>query len=415
MKLPLEVCSDSSPSPGFRERLPPIRGQKGKTCRGASDLLGSRQSTEDSPRTPDMSGQQRRSNSFAEEEAALESGTASYLSIGAGSNSSSGKQRSGVTLPVRSRATNPSSGLPASSFEFAAASFSQDVRDIREGSYRLGSLALSDDLPSVASVGTRKVAQSPKPKKPSDTFADASFGAIDPASLASPSNAPSALAQSLQANDVSTSPESNTTTPRVSSLALPSMSSEDAHASPSSAGSASTRQRTRSSSLSSQATQHATPAKPAAPVVESTAPALRPLIHQRSGDERQPLLPKIAESASPNRLSGLASRLSVKEKVQSTWQSYKKRWSQGQAPSFDLWSAITAPIPFLPSTLLGILMNLLDGVSYGLIMFPKTPQFLQFGGISVSMFVSSTLSLTNRGPLLSLSPSGCLGSSSLAA
>jgi len=45
----------------------------------------------------------------------------------------------------------------------------------------------------------------------------------------------------------------------------------------------------------------------------------------------------------------------------------------------------------LPAVFLGMLLNILDGVSYGLIMFPPTPVFEHFGGIGVSMFFASTI------------------------
>lgn len=44
----------------------------------------------------------------------------------------------------------------------------------------------------------------------------------------------------------------------------------------------------------------------------------------------------------------------------------------------------------IPAVILGVLMNILDGVSYGMIMFPtNVPVFAEFGGIGVSMFFVS--------------------------
>ncbi|KAK4702198.1 sulfate permease, SulP family, partial [Phenoliferia sp. Uapishka_3] len=46
----------------------------------------------------------------------------------------------------------------------------------------------------------------------------------------------------------------------------------------------------------------------------------------------------------------------------------------------------------IPAVILGTLMNILDGVSYGMIMFPTNiPVFANFGGIGVSMFFVSCL------------------------
>lgn len=45
----------------------------------------------------------------------------------------------------------------------------------------------------------------------------------------------------------------------------------------------------------------------------------------------------------------------------------------------------------IPAVLLGMLLNILDGVSYGMIMFPSNDIFTNFGGIGVSMFFVTTI------------------------
>ncbi|KAF9652510.1 hypothetical protein BDM02DRAFT_3089083 [Thelephora ganbajun] len=45
----------------------------------------------------------------------------------------------------------------------------------------------------------------------------------------------------------------------------------------------------------------------------------------------------------------------------------------------------------LPAVLLGVLLNTLDGVSYGLIIFPTSGVFADLGGLGVSMFFVSTI------------------------
>lgn len=45
----------------------------------------------------------------------------------------------------------------------------------------------------------------------------------------------------------------------------------------------------------------------------------------------------------------------------------------------------------IPAVLLGMLLNILDGVSYGMIMFPSNDAFPNFGGIGVSMFFVTTI------------------------
>ncbi|KDE09826.1 hypothetical protein MVLG_00224 [Microbotryum lychnidis-dioicae p1A1 Lamole] len=56
----------------------------------------------------------------------------------------------------------------------------------------------------------------------------------------------------------------------------------------------------------------------------------------------------------------------------------------------DLKQGARDSVTALPAVILGVLMNILDGVSYGLIMFPTNlPRFADFGGIGVSMFFVS--------------------------
>ncbi|CAD6885542.1 unnamed protein product [Tilletia caries] len=53
----------------------------------------------------------------------------------------------------------------------------------------------------------------------------------------------------------------------------------------------------------------------------------------------------------------------------------------------NLKAMVTEPITVLPAVVLGLLLNLLDGVSYGMITFPNSnPIFAHFGGDGVAMF-----------------------------
>ncbi|KAH8103202.1 hypothetical protein DFH11DRAFT_1657067 [Phellopilus nigrolimitatus] len=45
-----------------------------------------------------------------------------------------------------------------------------------------------------------------------------------------------------------------------------------------------------------------------------------------------------------------------------------------------------AALRSVPTVLLGVLLNVLDGVSYGMIMFPANAVFPAFSGVSVLMF-----------------------------
>lgn len=58
----------------------------------------------------------------------------------------------------------------------------------------------------------------------------------------------------------------------------------------------------------------------------------------------------------------------------------------------DVADACAEPIRLLPATVLGVLMNILDGVSYGLIIFPSYPLFADMGGeTGVSLFFISCI------------------------
>nr|ODN97800.1 vacuolar protein [Cryptococcus depauperatus CBS 7855] len=53
--------------------------------------------------------------------------------------------------------------------------------------------------------------------------------------------------------------------------------------------------------------------------------------------------------------------------------------------------ALFEPIQALPSVVLGLLLNVLDGVSYGMILFPATPVFAGYSSLGVSLFFMSCI------------------------
>ncbi|OCF36928.1 vacuolar protein [Kwoniella heveanensis BCC8398] len=52
---------------------------------------------------------------------------------------------------------------------------------------------------------------------------------------------------------------------------------------------------------------------------------------------------------------------------------------------------VVEPVKTLPSVILGLLLNVLDGVSYGMILFPANAVFVDFGSLGVSMFFMSCI------------------------
>ncbi|KLT44231.1 hypothetical protein CC85DRAFT_283747 [Cutaneotrichosporon oleaginosum] len=53
--------------------------------------------------------------------------------------------------------------------------------------------------------------------------------------------------------------------------------------------------------------------------------------------------------------------------------------------------AVREPVKALPAVVLGLLLNVLDGVSYGMILFPVSPYYPDYGSLGVSMFFVSCI------------------------
>ena len=61
------------------------------------------------------------------------------------------------------------------------------------------------------------------------------------------------------------------------------------------------------------------------------------------------------------------------------------RWVERPVPRSPC-AVLRETLPTVPAVILGLLLNILDGVSYGMIIFPATGVFSGFGGTGVSMF-----------------------------
>ena len=100
-----------------------------------------------------------------------------------------------------------------------------------------------------------------------------------------------------------------------------------------------------------------------------------------------------------------------------TYRSFQQRATK-ITPRDVVRECVEEPLKTLPSVILGVLLNVLDGVSYGMILwvysvvqtnyhsqsrrFPASPVFKDFGSLGVSMFfvsfVTSDIHLTGRMP-----------------
>ncbi|KAK4054905.1 hypothetical protein OIV83_000829 [Microbotryomycetes sp. JL201] len=102
---------------------------------------------------------------------------------------------------------------------------------------------------------------------------------------------------------------------------------------------------------------------------------------RRLNGERTPLL-----GHKPSRTSSLVSNWSgisdLGKHAGNLWERTRQ-----QAKGVDVLGVAKTSFDSIPAVILGVLMNVLDGVSYGLISFPTNlPVFADFGGIGVSMF-----------------------------
>lgn len=94
-------------------------------------------------------------------------------------------------------------------------------------------------------------------------------------------------------------------------------------------------------------------------------------------DEHRPLL---APSSTPGEEEMLAQQMPT----ESGYAHFQRR----RHTIIDL---ITWPLPYIPAVVLGLILNLLDGLSYGLIAFPVSiPIFDKFGPVGFSMYMLST-------------------------
>ncbi|CAK7226141.1 hypothetical protein SCUCBS95973_006099 [Sporothrix curviconia] len=83
-------------------------------------------------------------------------------------------------------------------------------------------------------------------------------------------------------------------------------------------------------------------------------------------------------------------RVPVKDKIKKTYQSFThlKCWDRQR-----LWqNAVVAPVACLPAVIVGLLLNILDALSYGMILFPLgNPIFAHLGSAGISIFYVSTI------------------------
>ncbi|GAA5859563.1 hypothetical protein JCM1840_006350 [Sporobolomyces johnsonii] len=112
--------------------------------------------------------------------------------------------------------------------------------------------------------------------------------------------------------------------------------------------------------------------------------------HADESDERTPLLGRLVKHRRAVSEGGAGLAAKAKRKVVNWADDVAQKARKTRTVDIaDLGKDVVGAIP---AVILGTLMNVLDGVSYGMIMFPTNlPVFADFGGIGVSMFFVSCL------------------------
>lgn len=254
------------------------------------------------------------------------------------------------------------SGDPGSTFspsDSTARSYTANERDVRDSSNRLASLALQDDDDSHSEPGTGSAF----------SIAVPSQDHIEPAKEADEPRSPSGLARLLQQH-AGEEPQVR----RASSHE----SSDDGP-----------------TPVARSPAQKTTPAFPAV-VVEEDGETTALLSARQAGDSSYGGV----DGSDPNDSSAFRASIAVSHSKAGPSPSFLLRISDASSS----WAAaryrrvrkaarpptaqdLLLPFMAVPPVLLGVLMNILDGVSYGMIMFPTNlPVFAGFGGIGVSMF-----------------------------
>lgn len=132
---------------------------------------------------------------------------------------------------------------------------------------------------------------------------------------------------------------------------------------------------------------------------------LRPSMseHSRSADERTLILQKRQSYGAMLDSCNVSSGPEAIKLINSQWSSVRPRGKHFHATERetlssrlrsmsnvtwkDVCDVLVEPVRTIPAVILGLFLNILDGVSYGMITFPTSmPIFANFGGDGVSMF-----------------------------
>ncbi|KAH8676260.1 sulfate transporter family protein [Xylariales sp. PMI_506] len=126
-----------------------------------------------------------------------------------------------------------------------------------------------------------------------------------------------------------------------------------------------------------------------------------PLLRPKSHDHRLPDSPELSdgemlsdvESQKPRPRSRHRGYGSIRELTRSTVEGVSSAMNPKTWDRRAIWqNVILAPLSCLPSVVVGLLLNILDALSYGMILFPLgNPIFANLGPAGISIFYVSTI------------------------
>ncbi|CAM0135823.1 unnamed protein product [Umbelopsis sp. WA50703] len=142
----------------------------------------------------------------------------------------------------------------------------------------------------------------------------------------------------------------------------------------------------------SRITPPPTPKKPVenTPLLSASSPETGYHAVNIASDNSTPSSPPVQSTATNNKTPRRSMR-DDSRRESSAWTHNIKRLKM-MRPN-DIWrEAVVVPVGYLPAVILGLLLNLLDAISYGMITFPASnPIFANFGPDGISMFFVSCI------------------------
>ncbi|KAI9247323.1 sulfate transporter family-domain-containing protein [Sporodiniella umbellata] len=127
------------------------------------------------------------------------------------------------------------------------------------------------------------------------------------------------------------------------------------------------------------------PLSPVQPAESILSSLLKKTNDPQYPEERQPLITQRIQSKDYASTNAPDPRMADVERC----ETYENM--QQQEPR-DLFHCVTQPLQYIPAVILGLLLNLLDAISYGMITFPlNNPIFAAFGPDGIAMFFVSCI------------------------